>query len=265
MRPQAQPAPRPSMTWAATLLELVCAPRRGRRRRRGLTRSAGSPSTTPVDEPVLPGGPSCSGSGCNAPTDIAALLESLGKQDARGPGAAVAGDGRPGRAGGRPVVRPCRCYALTRGGVVDAARRAAAVRCLAEGDVGDDGPETLGGIPSGDLFSVANAVAALIDAPVTIRGPLLAGCSRFSGPAGRGGPVPGRDDPRPPGTRAVLAAARRARRVPRAVPLRPAGLHRARRPAGGCRDFRAAAGPPSPCGPGDEVLGVDLGRRCASR
>ena len=28
--------------------------------------------------------------------------------------------------------------------------------------------ETLGGIPSGDLFSVANAVAALIDAPVTI-------------------------------------------------------------------------------------------------
>jgi hypothetical protein len=39
---------------------------------------------------------------------------------------------------------------------------------LAEGDVGDDGPETLGGLPSGDLFSVANAVAALIDAPVTI-------------------------------------------------------------------------------------------------
>jgi hypothetical protein len=39
---------------------------------------------------------------------------------------------------------------------------------LAEGDVGDDGAETLGGIPSGDLFSVANAVAALIDAPVTI-------------------------------------------------------------------------------------------------
>jgi hypothetical protein len=28
---------------------------------------------------------------------------------------------------------------------------------LAEGDVGDDGFETLGGIPSGDLFSVANA------------------------------------------------------------------------------------------------------------
>jgi DNA-binding PucR family transcriptional regulator len=34
--------------------------------------------------------------------------------------------------------------------------------------VGDNGPETLGGLPSGDLFAVANAVAALIDAPVTI-------------------------------------------------------------------------------------------------
>jgi PucR C-terminal helix-turn-helix domain/GGDEF-like domain len=39
---------------------------------------------------------------------------------------------------------------------------------LSEGDIGDDGRETLGGLPSGDLFSVANAVAALIDAPVTI-------------------------------------------------------------------------------------------------
>src|ERR1700727_478045 len=30
---------------------------------------------------------------------------------------------------------------------------------LSEGDIGDDGQETLGGLPSGDLFSVANAVA----------------------------------------------------------------------------------------------------------
>jgi DNA-binding PucR family transcriptional regulator len=39
---------------------------------------------------------------------------------------------------------------------------------LAEGDVGDAGPETLGGMPSGDLFALANAIAALLDAPVTI-------------------------------------------------------------------------------------------------
>lgn len=39
---------------------------------------------------------------------------------------------------------------------------------LAEGDVGDVSPQTLGGMPSGDLFALANAVAALLDAPVTI-------------------------------------------------------------------------------------------------
>ncbi|WP_245750294.1 PucR family transcriptional regulator [Nocardioides terrae] len=39
---------------------------------------------------------------------------------------------------------------------------------LAEGDVGVVPQESLGGLPSGDLFAVANAVAALLDAPVTI-------------------------------------------------------------------------------------------------
>ena len=39
---------------------------------------------------------------------------------------------------------------------------------LADGDVGVTGPETLGGMPSGDLFALANATAALLDAPVTI-------------------------------------------------------------------------------------------------
>ncbi|MBF8184442.1 helix-turn-helix domain-containing protein [Nonomuraea sp. K274] len=39
---------------------------------------------------------------------------------------------------------------------------------LAEGDIGVTGHESLGGLPSGDLFAVANAVAALLDAPITI-------------------------------------------------------------------------------------------------
>ncbi|MGW2445781.1 PucR family transcriptional regulator [Streptomyces sp. NPDC001675] len=39
---------------------------------------------------------------------------------------------------------------------------------LAEDVVGATAPETVGGIPSGDLFAVANAIAALLDAPVTI-------------------------------------------------------------------------------------------------
>src|SRR6202035_4795570 len=39
---------------------------------------------------------------------------------------------------------------------------------LAQDEVGEIGQELLGGIPSGDLFALANAVAALLDAPVTI-------------------------------------------------------------------------------------------------
>ncbi|MFI0980993.1 PucR family transcriptional regulator [Streptomyces sp. NPDC021093] len=39
---------------------------------------------------------------------------------------------------------------------------------LTEGDVGDAGVQTLGGVPSGDLFALANAVATLLDAPITI-------------------------------------------------------------------------------------------------
>lgn len=39
---------------------------------------------------------------------------------------------------------------------------------LAEDDIGETQVESLGGLPSGDLFAVANAIAALLDAPITI-------------------------------------------------------------------------------------------------
>ncbi|QTV79601.1 PucR family transcriptional regulator [Microbacterium sp. NIBRBAC000506063] len=39
---------------------------------------------------------------------------------------------------------------------------------IAEADVGDVSPQTIGGMPSGDLFALANAIAALLDSPVTI-------------------------------------------------------------------------------------------------
>jgi PucR C-terminal helix-turn-helix domain/GGDEF-like domain len=39
---------------------------------------------------------------------------------------------------------------------------------LAEGDIRPTEAESIGGLPSGDLFAVANAVGALLDAPVTI-------------------------------------------------------------------------------------------------
>jgi hypothetical protein len=145
----------------ATLLELVCAPSGP-----GSDEIGGVAIHDPVDEPVLPRRALVLGVGVQAPSDTAALLASLGKHEAAGlvlrspvtvdeaVAAAVESSG-------------VALLALTRG--ASWTQLAALLRSLlAEGDVGDDGPETLGGMPSGDLFSVANAVAALIDAPVTI-------------------------------------------------------------------------------------------------
>ena len=149
----------------ATLLELVCAPTVAGAPA-GADEIGGVAIHDPVDEPVLPRRALVLGVGVHAPADIAALLGSLGKHEAAGlvlrspvtvdPAVRAAVE-----ASGVPLL------ALTRG--ASWTQLAALLRSLlAEGDVGDDGPETLGGIPSGDLFSVANAVAALIDAPVTI-------------------------------------------------------------------------------------------------
>ena len=145
----------------ATLLELVCAPSGP-----GSDEIGGVAIHDPVDEPALPRRALVLGVGVQAPSDTASLLVSLGKHEAAGlvlrspvtvdeaVAAAVESSG-------------VALLALTRG--ASWTQLAALLRSLlAEGDVGDDGAETLGGIPSGDLFSVANAVAALIDAPVTI-------------------------------------------------------------------------------------------------
>ncbi|MFD2352746.1 PucR family transcriptional regulator [Nonomuraea ferruginea] len=94
---------------------------------------------------------------------------------------------------------------------------------LAEGDL--DGPEDE---PQGDLFSLANAVCALLDAPVTIEdrsSRVLA----FSGRAGRGRPRTRRDRARPSGARALPAHARRARRAQGALPEPRPHPHRAAR------------------------------------
>ncbi|MGW0086592.1 PucR family transcriptional regulator [Streptomyces sp. NPDC003393] len=57
--------------------------------------------------------------------------------------------------------------ALTRG--ASWAQLAAMLRMLlAEGDVGEASEKTLGGMPSGDLFALANAISTLLDAPITI-------------------------------------------------------------------------------------------------
>jgi PucR-like helix-turn-helix protein/diguanylate cyclase with GGDEF domain len=144
----------------ATLLELVCGDIGG------VSEIGGIAIHDPVDEPALPRHALVLGVGVHEPGQIAALLRALGKHEAAGlvlrlpvptpevVRKAVAESGVP-------------LLGLTRG--ASWTQLAALLRSLlAEGDVGDDGPETLGGIPSGDLFAVANAVAALIDAPITI-------------------------------------------------------------------------------------------------
>lgn len=123
----------------------------------------------PVDEPVLPQRAIVLGVGLDGqrrPDEVAALFDSLGAHGCaalilRAP---VPGDGVIAAAAERSGVA---VLALTRG--ASWTQLAAMLRSLlAEGDVGVAAGETLGGLPSGDLFALANAVAALLNAPVTI-------------------------------------------------------------------------------------------------
>ncbi|MFG1610184.1 PucR family transcriptional regulator [Actinoplanes sp. NPDC049265] len=123
----------------------------------------------PYDEPGLPPHALVLGVGLGDATTIADLLRSLGQQGARGlvvraPGPSTDAVRAAAAESGVALL------ALTRG--ASWAQLAALLRSmLSQGDVGDTGPEMLGGMPSGDLFALANAVAALVDAPVTIEDP----------------------------------------------------------------------------------------------
>jgi hypothetical protein len=120
----------------------------------------------PIEQPVLSEHALVLGVGIDDPVRIVALLRSLGRAHAsalvlRAPVPRTAELAVAAEESGVAVL------ALARGASWN--QLAALLRSLlAEGDVGDAGPETLGGLPSGDLFAVANAVAALIDAPITI-------------------------------------------------------------------------------------------------
>ncbi|MGO1052860.1 PucR family transcriptional regulator [Crossiella sp. CA198] len=120
----------------------------------------------PLDDQGLPRQALVLGVGLHTPAEIVTRLDALGRQGAaalvvRGP---VAVDADIAAAVRRSKVV---LLGLARG--ASWTQLAAMLRSLiAEGEVGEAGPETLGGMPSGDLFALANAVAALLDAPVTI-------------------------------------------------------------------------------------------------
>ncbi|WIX99528.1 helix-turn-helix domain-containing protein [Amycolatopsis mongoliensis] len=120
----------------------------------------------PLEEPALPQHALVLGVGLAEPDEVVRQLRTLARHDAAGlvlrapvtvTEAITAAVEETGVA----------LLSLARG--ASWAQLAAMLRSLlAEGDVGDAEPETLAGLPSGDLFAVANAIGALIDAPVTI-------------------------------------------------------------------------------------------------
>ena len=120
----------------------------------------------PLDEAVLPRHALVLGVGLHAGADIAALLAALGTQQAAGliVRAPVPTDPELKAAAAESGVA---LLGFTRG--ASWTQLAAVLRSLlAEGDVGVTEPESLGGLPAGDLFALANAIAALLDAPITI-------------------------------------------------------------------------------------------------
>lgn len=144
----------------ATLLELV----HGRPDRASAI--GGVTIHDPLDDAVPPRHALVLGVGLGSSAEIAGLLRSLGHAAAvglvvRAPVPVSDEVAEAVRDSGVALI------GLTRG--ASWAQLAAMLRSLlAEGDIGGVGPETLGGMPSGDLFALANAVAALLDAPVTI-------------------------------------------------------------------------------------------------
>lgn len=120
----------------------------------------------PVDTPVLPPNALVLGVGVEQPDDVVALLKKLGASGAvglvlRAPVPATPEVRAAADAAGVALL------GLSRG--APWAHLAAMLRSLlAEGDVGVAEQESLGGLPSGDLFAVANAIASLLDAPITI-------------------------------------------------------------------------------------------------
>ena len=120
----------------------------------------------PVDVPVLPHKALVLGVGLDDPEQVAALLGELGRADAaalvvRAPVPMTPAVRAAAQASGVALL------GLSRG--APWAHLAAMLRSLlAEDDVGAAEAQSLGGLPSGDLFAVANAIASLLDAPITI-------------------------------------------------------------------------------------------------
>jgi PucR C-terminal helix-turn-helix domain/GGDEF-like domain len=119
----------------------------------------------PLDEPPLPPGALVLGVGVHGSEQVAALLDKIGEHG--GTGLVVRAPAPAGPRVRSAVARTGTVLcALTRGASWN--QLAALLRSLlADDGLRAAGRETIGGVPSGDMFTLANAVAALLDAPVT--------------------------------------------------------------------------------------------------
>lgn len=119
----------------------------------------------PLDPPPLPARALVLGVGVRGSEDVAALVAEVGASGGvglvvRAPAPADETVQNAAASTGTTL------FSLTRGASWN--QLAALLRSLlAEDDVASGG-ETIGGVPSGDMFALANAVAALLDAPLTI-------------------------------------------------------------------------------------------------
>src|SRR6478735_7261076 len=120
----------------------------------------------PADEPVYPESALVLAVGVTDAAHLAALIPELGAHSAaavivRSPVTLTDAVRSASDAHGVAVLGLARGATWT--------QLAALLRSLlAEDDIGEIEDESLGGIPSGDLFAVANAIASLLDAPITI-------------------------------------------------------------------------------------------------
>ncbi|MFB9831421.1 PucR family transcriptional regulator [Actinoallomurus acaciae] len=120
----------------------------------------------PFDEPAWPRHALVLGVGVNDPEDVVALLDEMGTRGCAGLilRAPMRVTEEIAAAARRNKVA---VLGLTRG--ASWVQLASMLRSLlAYDDFGETSTEMLGGIPSGDLFALANAMAALLDAPITI-------------------------------------------------------------------------------------------------
>jgi hypothetical protein len=165
MMPTSTPRPRASLArvlddLGATLLDLVDGDTAG------TDDIGGVVIHDPVDTPVLPAHALVLGVGIDDPDDVARMLVSLGEQEAA---ALVVRAPVPYTPEVRDAVESSGVPLLGLSRGVPWAHLSTMLRSLlAADDLRGATPETIGGMPSGDLFAVANAISSLLDAPVTI-------------------------------------------------------------------------------------------------